>query len=83
VAVERGPILYCAEEADNRGSMEDYHLPDNAILRPSFAPDMLGGCVTLTADVADERIVLIPYHLWGHRGLGQMAVWLGCSAPKP
>ena len=76
VAIERGPVLYCAEEADNGGSMADYHLPDNADLRPIDQPDFLGGCVTLQADLGDETVTLIPYHLWGHRGLGQMAVWL-------
>ncbi len=34
VAIERGPVLYCAEEADNHGGMDDYHLPDNAELAP-------------------------------------------------
>jgi DUF1680 family protein len=77
VAIERGPILYCAEEADNGGGMDEYHLPDNAELRPSRQPDLLGGCITLSAEVGEgEILTLIPYHLWGHRGLGQMAVWL-------
>lgn len=80
VAIERGPVLYCVEEADN-GDVGDhgaaqYHLPDNAKLRPTFQRDLLGGCVTLSAELADESVTLIPYHLWGHRGLGQMAVWL-------
>jgi DUF1680 family protein len=76
VAVERGPLLFCAEEADNRGGMDDYHLPDDAALKPTFQPDLLGGCLTLSADVGDETLTLIPYHLWAHRGIGQMAVWL-------
>jgi DUF1680 family protein len=76
VAVERGPIVYCAEEADNTGSMDDYHLPDGATLRPTFQPNLLGGCVTLSADLGNETLTLIPYHLWAHRGLNQMAVWL-------
>ena len=76
VAIERGPIVYCAEEIDNQGGMDDYHLPDNAVLRSTLEPDLLGGCVTLTTDLGNERLTLIPYHLWAHRGLGQMAVWL-------
>jgi DUF1680 family protein len=76
VAVERGPVLYCAEEADNGGGIEVYHLPDNAALHPTFQPDLLSGCVTLSAEVSGKTVTLIPYHLWGHRGLGQMAVWL-------
>jgi DUF1680 family protein len=82
VAIERGPILYCAEEADNQGGMDDYHLPDNAEWHQSTQPDFLGGCITLRTELGrdklgrDETVTLIPYHLWGHRGLGQMAVWL-------
>jgi uncharacterized protein len=76
VAVERGPVVYCAEEIDNAGGMDDYHLPDHAELHPTFEPELLGGCVTLRADLDNETLILIPYHLWAHRGLGQMAVWL-------
>jgi DUF1680 family protein len=76
VAVERGPLLFCAEEADNGGGMDDYHLPDDAQLTPTFQPDLLGGCLTLTANLGDETLTLVPYHLWAHRGIGQMAVWL-------
>lgn len=76
VAIERGPILYCAEEADNRGGMDDYHLPDSATLKVVPTPELLGGCVTLEAELGDETVTLIPYHLWGQRSFGQMAVWL-------
>ncbi|MCC6458097.1 MAG: glycoside hydrolase family 127 protein [Caldilineaceae bacterium] len=76
VAIERGPVVYCAEEIDNAGDMDSYHLPDHAELRPTFEPELLGGCVTLSAELGNERLTLIPYHLWAHRGLGQMAVWL-------
>ena len=63
-------------KADNAGNMHDYHLPDTAELRPTFQPNLLGGCVTLSAAQGNETLTLIPYHLWAHRGLGQMAVWL-------
>ncbi len=76
VAIERGPIVYCAEEIDNQGGMDALHLPDNADLRPMAQPELLGGCVTLNAALGDNHLTLIPYHLWAHRELGQMAVWL-------
>jgi uncharacterized protein len=81
VAIERGPVLYCAEEVDNGAGMDEYTVADGATLRETVEPDFLGGCVTLTAgslttDAGDHPLKLIPYHLWGHRGLGQMAVWL-------
>jgi hypothetical protein len=80
VAVERGPVLYCVEETDNEGynggNWESYALPDSAELHPAWEGDLLGGCLTLTAATPDGALKLIPYHLWGHRELGQMAVWL-------
>ena len=79
VAIERGPILYCAEAADNHGDIEDIVLCDDAKFSTTFIPDFLAGCVTISADLStqanDQALTLIPYHLWGHRGLGQMAVW--------
>jgi DUF1680 family protein len=76
VAIERGPIVYCAEEIDNQGGMDALHLSDNADLRPTAQPELLGGCVTLKASLDNNHLTLIPYHLWAHRELGQMAVWL-------
>ncbi len=85
VAIERGPILYCIEAADNGTNLATRYLPDAAQFQAAFEPNLLGGCVTLTT-VSDENVSadplkLIPYHLWGHRGLGQMAVWLRRDAP--
>lgn len=76
VAVERGPVLYCAEQADNAGGMDDFHLPDGAVLLPTWQGDLLNGCVTLSTAANGDTLTLIPYHLWGHRGMGEMAVWL-------
>src|SRR5690606_37574487 len=41
VAIERGPLVYCAEQADNVDGMDQYHLPDDAELRPTFQPQLL------------------------------------------
>jgi DUF1680 family protein len=76
VAVERGPVLYCVEEADNGRGLDELSLPDQTVLHPQFQPELLNGCVTLSAELNGKSTTFIPYHLWGHRGLGQMAVWL-------
>jgi len=89
VAVQRGPIVYCAEGPDNGGKIRNLLLPDSAVLAPAKRPDLLGGVVTLTgtaqaleamADGTIKRdpkpLTLIPYYAWAHRGRSEMAVWL-------
>ncbi|MCA9837501.1 MAG: glycoside hydrolase family 127 protein [Trueperaceae bacterium] len=72
VAVERGPIVYCAEATDNGGHALDLTLADTAELSAEYKPDMLGGVTVIKA----EGLTLIPYYAWAHRDVGEMAVWL-------
>ena len=76
VAIERGPVVYCAEAVDNPGGVEARTLPDAAAFQVEHRPDLLGGATVLTTGTGDEQWTLIPYHLWAHRALGEMAVWL-------
>jgi hypothetical protein len=50
VAVERGPLVYCAEAPDNGGRALNLVLPDGAALRPEARPDLLGGIVALEGE---------------------------------
>ena len=50
VAVERGPLVYCAEAADNGGRALNIVLPDGTALRPVERADLFGGIVTLTGE---------------------------------
>ena len=90
VALERGPILFCAEWPDNRdGNVVNLVLPDNSPLKTQFRKDLLNGVQivqssaisvrrtqgnTMVSD-APQDFVAIPYYAWAHRGLGQMNVW--------
>ena len=88
-AVERGPLVYCAEWADNQFDVMHFALD----MKPQFtiadAPTLAGGVKKLTATGtllatgADGRLTatprvatLIPYYAWCHRGPGRMQVWL-------
>ena len=90
VAIERGPVVYCAEAADNGGRAFNLVLPDDAPLEARHRGDLLGG-VTVVAGRAlalqssedgrsvvtrEQDFVAVPYHVWAHRGDGEMAVWL-------
>ena len=56
VAIKRGPLVYCAEEADLGFPPQRLRLPAEAAFKASFAEDLLGGAIVLTCDAlaADE-----------------------------
>ena len=81
VALERGPLVYALEAADNPAPVLDLALDDAAQLRAEHAPDLLGGITLFQGNALDSRgsavqFTAIPYYAWGHRGDGQMTVWL-------
>jgi DUF1680 family protein len=50
VALRRGPLVYCLEEADNAGgAVQRLKLPRNAALKSSQRADLFGGAVTISA----------------------------------
>ena len=92
LAVERGPLVYCAEWPDNDADVSTYLLNQHPQLN-------MGKNITITSDhkvqsittnaqalsigsdgklkTADKTLTLIPYYAWDHRGQkGGMDVWL-------
>ncbi len=49
VAIMRGPMVYCMEEADNGKGLHSITLERDAALEAQYAPDLLGGVVTVKA----------------------------------
>jgi len=57
VALQRGPIVYCIEQADNGTDLQHVRLPETSELKLSFNSELAGGVYTieatgLTADVS-------------------------------
>lgn len=88
VAIERGPIVYCAEWPDNNFDIQKTVVNPKTTFLAS-KDEMLGGITKLTGKVQlldtdnngylaikDVDLTLIPYYSWAHRGQGQMSVWL-------
>ena len=73
LCVERGPLVYCAEQADNTEVTE-------ARIKPStkFKTGMkeIAGTTVTTLVSEDAALTLIPYYAWCHRGAEKMRVWL-------
>lgn len=90
VALERGPIVYCAEGVDNGGHALSLILNDDAALTAEHRADLLGGVTVLlgaseaavrseegdSVEAQAQPFMAIPYYAWAHRGAGPMAVWL-------
>ena len=89
IAIERGPIVYCAEWPDNEFDIMNVLINQNPQFETLERPDLLEGIVEIISDaqvfgydeqgrliIEDVKLTLIPYYAWNHRGKGNMAVWL-------
>lgn len=98
IAVERGPIVYCAEWPDNDFDVLSVFMNRTPRFEVEEKPDMLCGIVRLKTDAQtlgyddrgrltakDVKLTMIPYYAWAHRNPGAMAVWLPqeLSASRP
>ena len=54
VALQRGPVVFCLEEADNGANLRDLELASDAALRARFEPDLLNGVYVLESDGASR-----------------------------
>lgn len=89
VAVERGPLVYCAEWPDNQCNVHTVLLNQKPAFSVVDKPELLGGIEEIQTNaqalsydkngklaVRDVKLTLIPYYSWAHRGEGDMDVWL-------
>ena len=92
MAISRGPLVYCAEWADNQFDVMHFVIDAKPQFTLTDAPTLAGGVKKLAATgtlleaVADGKltatpraITLIPYYAWCHRGPGRMQVWLAAG----
>ena len=91
VAIQSGPVMYCAEWPDNaEGRVLNLVIDREAGFTAEFDRGLLNGTRVITASGFQTRktldgktetgekqqVKLIPYALWNNRGPGQMMVWL-------
>lgn len=90
VALQRGPLVYCAEWPDNPGGhVRNLLLPDSAKLSAEFKPELLNGVTVIKGQALglsldaqgkvlkqEQAFTAIPYYAWANRGRGEMLVWL-------
>ncbi|OIR14188.1 Non-reducing end beta-L-arabinofuranosidase [mine drainage metagenome] len=90
VALQMGPIIYCAEWVDNDKRTSNIIMPSNADFTTEYKPGLLNGINVLKTNVTKVEVdtvnnkietvvkpfVAIPYYAWANRGKGEMAIWL-------
>ena len=90
IALQRGPLVYCIEGADNDGKALNIVFPPNTIIKEEpftvlnekvIALKMNLPAVVINADglglqTVKKDIIAIPYYTWCNRGKNQMQVWL-------
>ena len=90
VAIQRGPLVYCIEGADNDNkawniivpetttfTLADQKVLDEPIvsLRASV-PVVTIGADGISIKTENKTITAIPYYVWANRGKNEMQVWL-------
>ncbi|WP_461115368.1 glycoside hydrolase family 127 protein [Spirosoma jeollabukense] len=90
VALQRGPLVYCVEGADNEGKAWNILVPDNATFATQSYRVLDEPVVSIKASVSvaeaapdgltvqmnPRTILAIPYYAWANRGKSPMQVWL-------
>jgi DUF1680 family protein len=90
IALQRGPIVFCAEWPDTpNGKVRQLLLPDEQPLTTRFNPALLNGVQiiegkgfnVLTNEFGHtvkrlQDFMVIPYFAWANRGPGDMIVWI-------
>jgi uncharacterized protein len=94
-ALQRGPIVYCLEGADNKDNLvQNIMVSKEAQVTPVYKKDFMSGAMVLTAEgvsakrqlntdallTTEQQVVAIPYYTWNNRGPGEMMVWIPYEA---
>lgn len=73
VAIQYGPLVYCAESPDNAKAIKSIAISPNTQLKVEWQPEKLHG---INQIITDDGVTLIPYYAWAHRGVSDMRVWI-------
>ena len=76
-AIQRGPLVYCTEEADNTGTdLKKISLSRKNTFQLSEGTGKLYGMKLLRTNLNGNTITFIPYFAWDNREPGMMKVWI-------
>jgi uncharacterized protein len=90
IAIQRGPLVYCIEGADNNNKAWNVVVPENTVFTPTAYKVLTEQVVALQAELPvltvsedgsevkteKKMITAIPYYTWANRGKNEMQLWL-------
>jgi DUF1680 family protein len=90
VALQRGPLVYCVEGADNKGQVWNLVLPSNTSFTTVDYKILDEPVIALQTElpsakanengdqikIENRKVTAIPYYCWANRGANDMQVWL-------
>lgn len=90
IALQRGPLVYCAEGIDNNGYTRNILIGNDTKFSTKYHYNLLNGVEVITAkssgvkQAKDKKFLIkekqnfmaIPYYAWAHRGKTEMSVWI-------
>jgi len=93
IALQRGPLVYCAEGVDHLdGKVLNLFLENGSELTSEFVPGLLNGVQVIkgeakrafqskdgTIEIKRQPFLAIPYFTWANRGKSEMNVWFGTT----
>ncbi len=92
IAITRGPLVYCAEQADNENKkVQRFFIPKpcnpEKVNMDTIQDGLLKG--VLVASIPGREVVegtsrattikMIPYYAWNNRGEDSMIIWIPCN----
>ncbi len=76
-AIQRGPIVYCLEQADQKEiNLDNVSVSSSASFKTKKAKGDLSGMTIIESKDAGEKLTFIPYFSWDNRKAGKMKVWI-------
>jgi DUF1680 family protein len=90
IALQRGPLIYCLEGADNPGSVwnilvksttvfhpVNYHVVNEAVIALLASADQFAAADSGNQiRIQKKQITAIPYYTWANRGANPMRIWI-------
>jgi uncharacterized protein len=82
IALQRGPLVYCVEGADNEGKVLGFTLsdqPDFAVKDYQILDEKVKAVSFKVKEMQNSQpkvLTAIPYYTWANRGPNEMLVWI-------
>lgn len=81
-AIQRGPLVYCAEEIDNKNL--DIAIEENNRFEIVPGAGILDGMRLIETSSGASKLTFVPYCVWDNRKPGKMKVWINeNTGPTP